>query len=94
MAKNYEGNVSVYLNTKNRLVLEEDPSGEFSNDNVEKLHKTMLSLAKKHSADIKLFKPDPTGTTLTIKAGYGGKPYLAMLPETASGGRRKPVKLA
>lgn len=94
MAKNYEGNVSVYLNTKNRIVLSEDPTGSYSNDNVEQLHKTMLSLAKKHKAEVKVFKPDPTGTTLTIKAGYGGKPYLAMLPETASGGRRKPVKLA
>lgn len=94
MAKNYEGNVSVYLNTKNRLVLQEDASGEWSNDNVTELWGMLQSLAKKHKADINLFKPDPTGTELAIKAGFGGKPYMAMLPAGSATGVKKPVKLA
>jgi len=94
MAKNYEGNVSVILNTKNRIVLADDADGKFSNSNVEELYTTMQSFAKKHKADINLFKPDPTGTNLVIKAGFGGKPYLAMLPAATATGKKQPIKLA
>ena len=89
----FNGTVSIIKNTKDKLVLEADPAGNWSNDNVDDLYTKLKALAKEHKATINLYKPDPDGSNLYIKKGRGGHPYLAMLPETPSG-RKQRVKLA
>ena len=101
MSKNYgsklfNGTVSIIKNTKDKLVLESDPAGNWSNDNVDDLYDKLVALAKEHKATINLFEPDSdaTETVLSIRAGRGGHPYLALLPKDGSGGRKQRVKLA
>ena len=89
----FNGTVSIIKNTKDKLVLEADPSGNWSNDNVDEMYTKLKALAKEHKATINLYKPDPDGTNLCIKKGRGGHPYLAMLPNT-SGVAKQRVKLA
>ena len=97
----YEGNVSVILNTKGRLVLKADPDGDWSNADPVGLLTKMMELAKEHKADPVIYygqgrsKGDPKTDRIEIRASRwkGGDPYMAMLP-ASSGTNRKPVKLA
>lgn len=92
--KLYAGSVSVWKNSNNKLVLEADAAGEWSNRNVSDLYLRLKSLAKEHKATINLFKPESDGTVMCILTGRGGHPYLAMLPESKAGSANKRVKLA
>lgn len=80
MAKIYRGNVSVILNTKGEIALRGDEDGRFSHESVSELYKTMQSLAKKHKASIRMYKPEADGDTPLLFTDRWGKPYLAVLP--------------
>jgi len=52
MARIFEGNVSVVLNTRGEIALKRDPQGRFSADNADELYQTMLKLAKERKVSI------------------------------------------
>ena len=96
----FHGSVSVFQNTKGRLVLKADADGKYSNANARDLLKKMLELAKQHNAEPVIFygKGRTSGNPKTDRVEIrpsrwkGGDPYLAMLP--ADSQVTKPVKLA
>jgi len=94
--KAYTGKVSIWKNTKDKLVLEANPDGNWSNDDVEALYAKLKSLAKEHNATINLFKLDKDANELVmgILTGRGGHPYLAMIPKDGGTKAKKRVKLA
>jgi hypothetical protein len=84
MAKIYQGQVSVYTNSNNQLIVKPDADGKFSHANVAELYKTMLTLSKKHKMEVRVFKPDTETAncdTPLLMADRWGKPYIALLPE-------------
>jgi hypothetical protein len=82
MAKIYKGTVSIVKNTKGEITVKQDVEGKFSHDNAQELWETMVSLAKKHKAEMRFFKPDPKGTVPLLFADRWGNPYVAILPES------------
>lgn len=80
MAKIYNGNVSIIKNLKGQIAVSPDADGKFSSANVAELYKTMLTLAKKHKAECRFFKPEAGGDTPVLFADRWGKPYVAVLP--------------
>jgi hypothetical protein len=91
MAKIYQGQVSVYTNSNNQLVVKPDVEGKFSHANVVELYKTMLTLSKKHKMDVRVFKPENEANcdTPLLMADRWGKPYIALLPERKAPGAVK-----
>ena len=89
MAKIYKGQVSVYTNSNNQLVVKPDVEGKFSHENVKELYKTMLTLGKKHKMEVRVFKPEQLGDTPVLMADRWGKPYIALLPERKAPGAVK-----
>lgn len=86
MAKIYKGQVSVYSNSRNQLVVKPDAEGKFNHENVKELYETMCQLAKKHSMEVRVFKPEAGGDTPVLMADRWGKPYIALLPERKAPG--------
>lgn len=89
MAKIYQGQVSVYTNSNNQLIVKPDVEGKFSHANVAELYKTMLTLGKKHKMEVRVFKPEQLGDTPVLMADRWGKPYIALLPERKAPGAVK-----
>lgn len=91
MAKIYQGQVSVFSNANNQLVVKSDAEGKFSHANVAELYKTMLTLSKKHKMEIRVFKPENETNcdTPVLMADRWGKPYIALLPERKAPGAVK-----
>lgn len=89
MAKIYQGQVSVYTNSNNQLVVKPDAEGKFSHSNVAELYKTMVQLGKKHKMEVRVFKPEQLGDTPVLMADRWGKPYIALLPERKAPGAVK-----
>jgi hypothetical protein len=89
MAKIYQGQVSVYTNSNNQLIVKPDASGKFSHENIAELYKTMLTLSKKHKMEVRVFKPEQLGDTPVLMADRWGKPYIALLPERKAPGVAK-----
>lgn len=89
MAKIYQGQVSVYTNSNNQLVVKPDVEGKFSHANVAELYKTMVQLGKKHKMEVRVFKPEQLGDTPVLMADRWGKPYIALLPERKAPGAVK-----
>lgn len=86
MAKIYQGQVSVFSNANNQLVVKADASGKFSHTNVSELYKTMVKLGKEHTMEVRVFKPEQLGDTPVLMADRWGKPYIALLPERKAPG--------
>lgn len=86
MAKIYKGQVSVYSNSQNQLVVKPDVEGKFNHENVAELYKTMCQLAEKHSMEVRVFKPEQLGDTPVLMADRRGGPYIALLPERKAPG--------
>ncbi len=80
MAKIYNSTVSIIMNTKGQITVQADPDGKFTSANVDELYKTMLTLAKKHKAECRFYKPEAGGDTPILFADRWGKPYVAVLP--------------
>ena len=80
MAKIYNSTVSIIMNTKGQITVQADPDGKFTSANVDELYKTMLTLAKKHKAECRFYKPEQLGDTPLLFADRYGKPYVALLP--------------
>ena len=100
MAKIYEGNVSVFKNTKNKIVCKADSLGNFNAETVDALVKTMTEIGRREKAEVNFFVPEGNlgdkGMTPMLLANRWGQPYVALLPQrngTASV-KAKPVKLA
>ncbi len=91
MAKIYQGQVSVFSNSNNQLVVKPDVEGKFSHVNVAELYKTMLTLGKKHKMEVRVFKPENEANcdTPLLMADRWGKPYIALLPERKAPGAVK-----
>lgn len=91
MAKIYQGQVSVYTNSNNQLIVKPDVEGKFSHANVAELYKTMLTLSKKHKMEVRVFKPENEANcdTPLLMADRWGKPYIALLPERKAPGAVK-----
>lgn len=92
MAKIYQGQVSVFSNANNQLVVKSDAEGKFSHANVAELYKTMLALGEKHKMEIRVFKPENETAncdTPVLMADRWGKPYIALLPERKAPGAVK-----
>jgi hypothetical protein len=89
MAKIYQGQVSVYTNSNNQLIVKPDAEGKFSHENIAELYKTMLTLSKKHKMEVRVFKPEQLGDTPVLMADRWGKPYIALLPERKAPGVAK-----
>jgi len=89
MAKIYQGQVSVFSNSNNQLVVKPDVEGKFSHENVAELYKTMTQLGKKHKMEVRVFKPEQGGDTPVLMADRWGKPYIALLPERKAPGAVK-----
>ena len=95
MARLFTGNVSVALNTKNKIVVKANAEGKYNQENVGDLHKAMtkaaIDLKDRGTADEPVkFAPftPPRLTAEEIKTiqpvlleGFGKSPYMAMLPE-------------
>lgn len=94
MAKIYQGNVSVFSNTKNELVVKADDDGKFSHENVAELYTTMVALGKKHKMTVRVYKPEATGDTPVLMTDRYGKPYIALLPERKAPSKVVVTKLA
>jgi len=97
MAKIYEGNVSVYKNTKNKIVVKADPNGQFNADNVSELAKVMTDVGSHHKAEVNFFIPDTSSKDLTacLLVNRWGQPYVAFLPSNgATASKTKVEKLA
>lgn len=100
MAKIYEGNVSVFKNTKGKVVAKADPEGNFNSENVDELVKTMTEIGRKLKAEVNFFIPEGNlgdkGLQPMLLANRWGQPYVALLPERDGNGtaKAKPVKLA
>ena len=78
--------VSIVLDTKNRIALKADPEGVWNEDNADELALKCAELAKKHKATpINIYTPEPSAKDnqyrLMFKRAWGGKPYLAYMPE-------------
>lgn len=94
MAKIYQGKVSVYSNSKNQLVVRPDSNGNFTQDNIQELYKTMCQLGKKHKLEVRVFRPEQGGDTPVLMTDRYGKPYIALLPERKAPGKVTVQKLA
>lgn len=94
MAKIYKGQVSVYTNSNNQLIVKADVEGKFSHENVKELYKTMCQLAKDHKMEVRVFKPEQLGDTPVLMADRWGKPYIALLPERKAPGALTTTKPA
>jgi|TARA_R100001530_G_C4263103_1_gene141050 hypothetical protein len=95
MARLFTGNVSVALNTKNKIVVKPNSEGKYNQENVTDLvkacNKAATDLKDRGTADEPVtFKPftPPRLTAEELKTlqpvlleGYGKSPYIAMLPE-------------
>ena len=87
MARIYNGNVEVILNTKNKITVRANAEGKFNQENVADLHTTMVGFAKQHSAELNFFTPDSNAKDLSpvLLSGRGNSPYMAMLPTKEAG---------
>lgn len=87
MARIYNGNVEVILNTKNKITVRANAEGKFNQENVTDLHTAMVGYAKKHSAELNFFTPDSNAKDLSpvLLSGRGNSPYMAMLPTKEAG---------
>ena len=94
MATIYKGTVSIVKNLKGEVTVKADPSGRFTQENVEELYTTALELAKKHKSPLRLYKPDANADTPMLFADRWGKPYLALLPARKAPSKATVVKLA
>jgi len=97
MAKIYEGNVSVFKNTKNKIVVKADPNGQFNSDNVDELAKVMTEVGTAHKAEVNFFIPDTASKDLSacLLVNRWGQPYVAFLPASgATASKAKVEKLA
>lgn len=96
MAKIYEGNVSVFKNTKNKIVVKADPEGQFNADSVESLAKTMTEVGTKLKAEVNFFIPEANTGNLKamLLVNRWGAPYVAFLPASTKGSQSKMEKLA
>jgi len=100
MAKIYEGNVSVFQNTKGKIVIKADPEGQYNGENVNDLVKVMTEVGRARKAEVNFFIPEgklgDKNLTAMLLTNRWGQPYVAFLPErtgnTAS--KAKPIKLA
>ena len=83
MARVYEGNVSVAINTKNKIVVKPNAEGKYNQENVTDLEKTCVKVAKDRGALFEPFTPAAQGQNLqlVLLEGYGKSPYMARLPE-------------
>ena len=95
MARLYTGNVSVALNTKNKIVVKPNADGKYNQENVGDLvkacKKAAIDLKDRGTADEPVgFKPfTPPRLTAeeqktvqpVLLEGFGKSPYIAMLPE-------------
>tara|TARA_R110002167_G_scaffold183613_1_gene384056 strand:- start:1589 stop:1876 length:288 start_codon:yes stop_codon:yes gene_type:complete len=95
MAKLYEGNVSIWRNTKNKIVVKADPEGQFNADSVEALAKTMTEQGTLKKAEVNFFIPEPSADVKArLLTNKWGGPYVAFLPESTKGTQSKGEKLA
>lgn len=99
MAMIYKFNVSIFQNTKGKIVVKRDDDGAFNANNADDLYKKMLEIGKKLKAEVNIFKPKADGNTPLLFADRYGNPYLALLParEAPTGDKivvKKVVKLA
>lgn len=87
MARIYNGNVEVILNTKNKITVRANEAGKFNQENVTDLHTAMVGYAKKHDAELNFFTPDNNAKDLApvLLSGRGNSPYMAMLPAKEAG---------
>tara|TARA_R100000231_G_C5328663_1_gene165667 strand:- start:1275 stop:1622 length:348 start_codon:yes stop_codon:yes gene_type:complete len=89
MGKLYEGNVSIYANNETKKInIKANPNGTYNRDNVGDLLAKMQEHANKLKFTLHTFVPaEYKGKTsglvpvLLANMRFGGKPYLAMLPE-------------
>ena len=100
MAKIYEGNVSVFQNTKGKIVVKADPSGQYNSENINDLVKVITDVGRTHKAEVNFFIPEgkfgDKNLTPMLLTNRWGQPYVAFLPERDgnSSTKAKPVKLA
>lgn len=97
MAKVYEGNVSIFKNSKDKIVVKADPNGAFNSESVEALASKMTELGRSLKAEVNFFIPE-TNSDKPIKAvllaNRWGSPYVAYLPEGKTSTRKPIEKLA
>ena len=97
MAKTFEGNVSIYKNSKEKIVVKGDPKGNYNAENVDELVKVMTELGTKLKCECNFFIPE-TLPKSELKAvllmNRWGAPYVAMLPESKSVAKATIQKLA
>jgi len=100
MNKTYQGNVSVYSNRNNKVVLHGDPDGQYNQGNVDELVKVMVDVAHANKMQFIPFIPkqyngDTKGLSPVILANkWDGKPYIAYLPKREGTVNKAPIKLA
>ena len=109
MSRLFTGNVSVALNTKNKIVVKPAVDGKYNQENVKDLHtactKAAIDYKDRGTADepvaFKPFTPDRlTADELknvqpVLLEGYGKSPFIAMLPpqDAKSAGTRRKVEI-
>lgn len=92
--KIFDGNVSVYKNTNNKIMVEPDNNGSYNNGNADELVKVMSDLGKTHKAEVNFFIPDDLKNTdrntlsALILQNRWGKPYVAFLPALKEGTKK------
>jgi len=103
MAKIFQGNVSVWVTSTDKVVIKADPEGQYNQGNIDDLVKRMVEVGRKEKAVVNFFIPQPTdakntGLSPVMLTGRGYLPYIALLPErkdtgTGQSNRKQPRKI-
>lgn len=94
MAMIYKHNVSVFQNTKGRIVVKRDDEGKFNSENVDELYQQVVAIGKKLKAEVAVYKPQSNGDTPLLFSDRYGNPYIALLPAKEAPSKVRIVKLA
>ena len=96
MAKIYEVNVSIFKNTKDKIVVKADPNGQFNAESVDTLAKTMTEIGTQKKCEVNFFIPDTNTSDLKamLLVNRWGQPYVAFLPNGTTATKSKVEKLA
>ena len=97
MSRIFEGNVSVYENTKGEIALKRDAEGAWNADNASQLYAKCLELSKRLKKPLykwSFFKAEG-GTDALLMADRYGNPRITILPpQSDKPAKAKMTKLA
>lgn len=97
MSRIFEGNVSVFMNTKGEIALKRDAEGSWNAENATALAKKMVELSKKHKCGIHKWSyfVAEGGKDVLLMADRFGNPRITILPpQSDKPAKAKMTKLA